>query len=51
MVEVLINQEKKQYGEHTTYLQVVREYQEYYSDDIILVMATKHSSEKEMSFL
>ena len=39
MVEVLINQEKKQYGEYTTYLQVAREYQKYYSDDIILVMA------------
>lgn len=38
MVEVLINQEARQYEEHTTYLQIAREYQKYYSDDIILAM-------------
>lgn len=38
MVEVLINREARQYEEHTTYWQIAREYQKYYSDDIILAM-------------
>lgn len=47
MIEVLINQEKKQYEEHTTYLQIAREYQKYYSDDIILVMVNHKLTELE----
>lgn len=37
MVELLINQEKKQYAEHTTYLEIAKEYQSHYSEAIILV--------------
>lgn len=37
MVELFINQEKKQYAEHTTYLEIAKEYQSHYSEAIILV--------------
>ncbi len=36
MVELLINQEKKQYAEHTTNLEIAKEYQSHYSETFIL---------------
>lgn len=45
MVELFINEEKKQYKENTTYLELAKEYQCSYSEEIILVTVNNKLTE------